>query len=61
MLLSLIPKILDPKNMIMLVFKPFRMVNTIVLKLRYIKSIVALLAITINNAVRLYFTSYNGQ
>ena len=51
MALRLVPKILNPVDMIFLVCKELRMVDAEMLELRYIQYIVAAPTVGINNAI----------
>ena len=49
--LGLVPEILDPVDVVLLVSKQFRVVDTLVMKIRYIQSIVRSEGIRINDAI----------
>ena len=55
MVFGLIPKILNPINMIFLIRKQFCMVNAIMLKVRNIKHVIPPPAVQINDAIGNYF------
>jgi len=53
MSLSLIPQVLDPIDVIMLMSKEFRMVDSVVLKLGHIQGIIATPTVTIYDTIYL--------
>lgn len=61
MAFCLIPKILNSVNMILFFCKVRTVIDSKVVKLTDIKHIIAFVEICVNNTVRLYFFSYNGQ
>lgn len=58
---GLIPKILDPIDVIMFVRKMRTMVNAIVLELRHIQGIVGTIKVRIDNTIRHHLFSDDGQ
>ena len=60
MALGLVPKVLDPIDVVCLVCKQFGMVDTEMLKVRYIQCIIPSPAIRINNAVWYDFALNDG-
>ena len=59
--LGLVPKILDPIDVIFLVCKEFGMVDPKVMEIRYVQHIVTAPAIRINDAIRNDFTFDDWQ
>ena len=61
MALGLVPKILNPVNVILLVCKELGMVDPEVMKIRYIQHVVAAPTVGINDAIRNDFTFDDWQ
>jgi len=59
--LGLVPKVLDPVDVILLVCKEFGMVNPKVMEIRYVQHIVTAPAIRIHDAIRNDFTFDDWQ
>ncbi|MGF6148816.1 Uncharacterised protein [Kingella potus] len=57
----LTPKVLNSVNMIVLLGKMCAVVNTEMIELTHVQHAIALMAIRVNNAVRLNLFSDNGQ
>ncbi len=54
----MIPEILNAIDMIFLICKFICMINSVMMKLTYIKCIITVVVIGVYNAVRPYFTCY---
>ena len=61
MTLCLIPKILNPINVVLFVCKKFTMIDASMVKVTNIKCVVRSEGICVNNAIRLDFFTNNGE
>ena len=61
MTFSLVPKVFDSIDMILLIGKQFRVVDSHVMKVAYVQSIVGFKSIGIHNAIRLNFLFNDWQ
>lgn len=61
MTFRLIPKILNPIDVVALLGEQFTVVDSLVLKLRNIQGVIALERVRINQAIRLHLLPNNGE